>query len=91
MAETIPLSVPDDLLKEARETAELTHLSVQDVFRQSAKLGMPKLREQLMVDQGSLAPLSEAELAAAYAQMSPDELKEDAQLGQASLKAQKGK
>jgi hypothetical protein len=89
MSETIPLSVPDDLLKEARETAELTHLSVQDVFRQSAKLGMPKLREQLMVD--SLAPLSEEQLAAAYAQMSPDELKEDAQLGQASLKAQKGK
>jgi len=45
MAQTIPLSVPDDLLKEVRETAELTHLSVQDVFRQSTKLGLPVLRE----------------------------------------------
>ena len=44
MAQTIPLSVPDDLLKEVRETAELTHLSVQDVFRQSTKLGLPALR-----------------------------------------------
>lgn len=44
MAQTIPLSVPDDLLKEVRETAELTHLSVQDVFRQSTKLGLPTLR-----------------------------------------------
>ncbi len=44
MAQTIPLSVPDDLLKEVRETAELTHLSVQDVFRQSTRLGLPALR-----------------------------------------------
>ena len=46
MAETIPLSVPDDLLKEVRSAAEQTHLSVQDVFRQSTRLGLPRLREQ---------------------------------------------
>jgi hypothetical protein len=45
MAQTIPLSVPEDLLKEVRETAKLTHLSVQDVFRQSAKIAGPVLRQ----------------------------------------------
>jgi hypothetical protein len=47
MAHTIPLSVPDDLLDEVRETARVTHLSVQDVFRQSTKIGMPALRGSL--------------------------------------------
>lgn len=45
MAETIPLSVPDDLLSEVKETARLTNLSVQDVFRQSAKIAKPVLRQ----------------------------------------------
>jgi hypothetical protein len=45
MAQTIPLSVPDDLLNEVRETAKLTHLSVQDVFRQSARIAKPALRQ----------------------------------------------
>jgi len=45
MAQTIPLSVPDDLLNEVRETARLTHLSVQDVFRQSVKIAGPVLRQ----------------------------------------------
>jgi hypothetical protein len=45
MAETIPLSVPDDLLNKVKETARLTHLSVQDVFRQSAKIAKPVLRQ----------------------------------------------
>jgi len=44
MAQTIPLSVPDDLLEEVRETARLTQLSMQDVFRQSTKIGLPTLR-----------------------------------------------
>ncbi len=44
MAQTIPLSVPDELLEEVRETAKITHLSVQDVFRQSTKIGLPALR-----------------------------------------------
>ncbi len=44
MAQTIPLSVPDDLLNEVRETAKLTNLSVQDVFRQSTKIGLSALR-----------------------------------------------
>jgi hypothetical protein len=44
MAQTIPLSVPDDLLEEVRETARLTQLSMQDVFRQSTRIGLPALR-----------------------------------------------
>lgn len=44
MAQTIPLSVPDELLEQVRETAKLTHLSIQDVFRQSTKIGLPTLR-----------------------------------------------
>lgn len=87
MAETIPLSVPDDLLKEVRETAEQTHLSIQDVFRQSTKLGMPKLKEQLCPV--NLSPLSEKELSDAYAKLSEEELATDAELGRASLNAQK--
>ncbi len=47
MAQTIPLSVPDDLLEEVRETAKVTNLSVQDVFRQSTKMGLPVLRHSL--------------------------------------------
>ena len=47
MAQTIPLSVPDELLAEVRETAEVTNLSVQDVFRQSTKMGLPRLRESM--------------------------------------------
>jgi hypothetical protein len=45
MAKTIPLSVPDDLLEQVRETSRLTHLSVQDVFRQSVKIAAPTLRQ----------------------------------------------
>ncbi len=44
MAQTVPLSVPDDLLEEVRETARLTQLSMQDVFRQSTRIGLPALR-----------------------------------------------
>ena len=44
MAHTIPLSVPDDLPEEVRETARLTQLSMQDVFRQSTRMGLPALR-----------------------------------------------
>ncbi len=47
MANTIPLSVPDDLLEEVRETARETQMSVQDVFRQSTRLGLPALRASL--------------------------------------------
>jgi len=44
MNRTIPLSVPPDLLEEIQETARMTHLSVEDVLCQSAKIAAPALR-----------------------------------------------
>jgi|ERR1043166_5362329 hypothetical protein len=89
MTQVIPLSVPDALLVEIRDTAKQTHLSVQDVLRQSAKLGMPKLRELAVARRDGLAPLSDEALAAAYAKMSEADIEEDRELGKASIAAQK--
>lgn len=46
-SETYPLALPPDLLGEVRQTAKETGLSIADAMRQSLKLGLPKLREQL--------------------------------------------
>jgi hypothetical protein len=79
-------------MAQIRQTARRTHLSQQDVIRQSTILGMPHLVRQL-AESGidSLTPLSDKELAASYAKMSAEEIAEDAELGRASIKAQKGK
>ena len=45
--ETYPLALPADLLGQVRRTAKETGLSLADAMRQSLKLGLPKLREQL--------------------------------------------
>ena len=45
--ETYPLALPPDLLGAARQTAKESGLSLADAMRQSLKLGLPKLREQL--------------------------------------------
>jgi hypothetical protein len=47
MSGPFSLSMPDKLLELIRTAAKETHLSQQDVIRQSVKLGLPKLREQL--------------------------------------------
>jgi hypothetical protein len=49
-----PLAMPDDLLEEIRAAAAETGLSNADVIRQCVKLGLPKLREQLMAERGRL-------------------------------------
>jgi hypothetical protein len=46
-SDTYPLALPTDLLDEVRRTASETGLSMADAMRQSMKLGLPKLREQL--------------------------------------------
>jgi hypothetical protein len=46
---TYPVAMPDDLLGEIRRAAEQTKLSMADVIRQSTKLGLPRLREQMSV------------------------------------------
>jgi hypothetical protein len=44
---TYPLAVPADLLVEVRQASQDLGLSMADIMRQSMKLGLPKLREQL--------------------------------------------
>ena len=47
MSKPYPLVVPDELQQEIRSAARRTGLSMADIMRQSMKLGLPKLREQL--------------------------------------------
>jgi hypothetical protein len=47
---TYPLAVPSDLLREVRKAAQKTGLSMADTMRQSIKLGLPNLVEQLSPD-----------------------------------------
>jgi hypothetical protein len=60
--DTYPLAVPPDLLGEVRQASQDLGLSMADIMRQSMKLGLPKLREQLSPDPlKNLKPLTEAE------------------------------
>jgi hypothetical protein len=63
--ETYPLAVPDELLSEFREAAKRTGLSIADVIRQSAKLGLPKLVEELSAKTSHL-PMSAEEVRRCY-------------------------
>ena len=45
--DTYPLAMPEDLLNEVRHAAKATGLSLADAMRQSMRLGLPKLEEQL--------------------------------------------
>ena len=62
---TYPLALPVDLERELRKCARLTGLSVADTMRQSMKLGLPKLKENLA--KGSLRPFTEEESRLAFA------------------------
>jgi hypothetical protein len=46
-AETVPLAMPKDLLNEVRRAAKQTNLSMADTMRQSMRLGLDKLVQQL--------------------------------------------
>jgi hypothetical protein len=60
--DTYPLAVPADLLGEVRRASQDLGLSMADVMRQSMKLGLPKLRDQLSPEPlKNLKPLSRAE------------------------------
>jgi hypothetical protein len=56
---TYPLAMPKDLLNEVRTVAKATGLSLADAMRQSMRLGLPKLREQLCANR--LTPLTPQE------------------------------
>lgn len=61
---TYPLAVPSDLLEEVRRTAKATGLSMADAMRQSIRLGLPRLRQQLSTT--PLRPFTAAEAKAAF-------------------------
>ena len=63
-SDTYPLAMPNDLLEEVRQTAKATGLSMADAMRQSMKLGLPKLREQLST--AHLRPFTPKEIKAAF-------------------------
>jgi hypothetical protein len=68
-SDTYPLAVPPDLLGEVRRASQDLGLSMADIMRQSMKLGLPKLREQLTPDAPkNLKPLSRAESCRCYQQ-----------------------
>jgi hypothetical protein len=57
--ETYPLTIPEDLLGEVRKAAEQAHLSMADAMRQSIRLGLPRLLNEL--NGHSVKPLTEEE------------------------------
>lgn len=76
MTSSIPVSMPEDLLHEIETAASDTGLSRQDVIRQSTKLGIPKLREQLSKPGGRITnidPLPPAVAKRLYAERDDDE------------------
>jgi hypothetical protein len=70
-SETYPLAMPPDLLGEVRKTAQDTGLSLADAMRQSIRLGLPKLREQLSVRAG-LQPFTAEENRLAFETPNPE-------------------
>jgi hypothetical protein len=70
---TYPLLIPAEFLDELREVAKETGLSTADIIRQSAKLGLPKLRKQMASGRiTNVAPLSDSAARALYAQPEDD-------------------
>jgi hypothetical protein len=59
-----PLAMPPELLDQVARTATDTGLSMADAMRQSIKLGLPKLREQLSGH--SLEPFTKEEARRAF-------------------------
>jgi hypothetical protein len=76
---TYPLAVPPDFLREMKLAAKETGLSTAATIRQSARLGLPKLREQMAGGRvTNVAPLPAKVARALYAQ--PDDDAEDIRL-----------
>ena len=72
-SETYPLALPPPLLREIRRTAKQTGLSLAEAMRQSLRLGLPKLREQLSSNRiTNVDPLPEAILERIYSTTEDD-------------------
>jgi hypothetical protein len=68
-----PIAMPLDLLDELRKAAKQTGLSTAATFRQSAKLGLPKLLEQMGAGRvTNVAPLPDRVARKLYAQREED-------------------
>ena len=48
---TYPLGLPKDLLDEVKDAAKETGLSTADVMRQAIKIGVPKVRQAMSVEE----------------------------------------
>jgi len=71
---TYPLAPPKDYCAELREAAGKTGLSIADIIRQSSKLGLPLLLEQLGSSRITNVPSLPAKAGRAlYAQPDDDE------------------
>jgi hypothetical protein len=71
-----PLQVPTDLMEEVSSAAKRLNLSKADVLRQSIKLGLPRLKEQLSARMGRVTnvdPLSAAVLERLYREREDDD------------------
>ena len=67
---TYPLGLPKDLYDEVKRTAEKTNLSIADPIRQSIKLGLPALQQQL--SGLKLKPMTEEECRQAWEVPDPE-------------------
>lgn len=73
MSQTYPLSIPATLLREVRRTAKETGLSTADAMRQSIKLGLPKLKEQIAAGRiTNVEPLPDKKARRLYSQPDDD-------------------
>jgi|SRR6267142_896193 len=73
-SETVPLAMPPDLLKEVRQTAKQTGLSMADAMRQSMRLGLPRLAEKLSMEQvlKNLKPMTKEECEQCWGKPDPE-------------------
>jgi hypothetical protein len=68
-----PVAWPVDVLGEMKQAAKQTGLSTADVMRQSAKIGLPRLLEQMSAGRiTNVAPLPDKVARALYSQPEED-------------------
>ena len=75
MSAPIPVSMPDELLASIRRASTETHLSQQDIIRQSTIAGLPIVLEKLRKPEGRLTnvdPLPDKVLDRLYRQRDDD-------------------
>ena len=75
-SETFPLAMPKDLLSEVRHAAKKTGLSMADTMRQSMKLGLNKLVQELGPPHRitNIDPMPDAVLKRVYSRAERDEI-----------------